>query len=41
MSRCVICGAPIAGPSLIGDDSALALHPGCLAEVSPRTRLSR
>jgi hypothetical protein len=35
MSRCGICGAPIAGPSLIGDDSALALHPDCLAERLP------
>ena len=35
MSRCVLCGAPIAGPSLIADDSALALHPACLAERLP------
>jgi hypothetical protein len=35
MSRCVIRGAPIAGPSRFGDDSALALHPGCLAERLP------
>jgi hypothetical protein len=32
MSRCVSCGAPIAGPNLVADHSALALHPGCLAE---------
>ena len=35
MSRCVICGAPIAGPSLIADDSGTALHPACLAERIP------
>jgi hypothetical protein len=35
MSRCVICGAPVAGPSLIADDSGTALHPACLAERLP------
>jgi hypothetical protein len=35
MRRCVSCGAPIAGPSLIGDDSALALHSDCFAERLP------
>jgi hypothetical protein len=35
MRRCVICGAPIAGPSLIADDSGPGLHAGCLAERLP------
>lgn len=35
MSLCVICGAPIAGPSLIAGESGTALHPRCLAERLP------
>jgi hypothetical protein len=35
MSRCVVCGDPIAGPSLIADDSGLGLHPDCLVERLP------
>jgi len=35
MSRCVLCGAPIAGPSLIADDARRELHPACLAERLP------
>lgn len=34
MRRCVVCGAPIAGPSLIADGGR-DLHPGCLAERLP------
>jgi hypothetical protein len=35
MSRCVVCGIPITGPSLVADDSGLALDPSCLAERLP------
>jgi hypothetical protein len=35
MSRCDICGAPIAGPRLVAGDSGTAVHAGCFAERLP------
>ena len=35
MRPCVVCAAPIAGPSLIADGAGRDLHPGCLAEHLP------
>jgi len=35
MTRCVICGAAIAGPSLIAGDAGTGLHPVCLTERLP------
>ena len=35
MRRCGVCGAPVAGSSLIADGAGQDLHPGCLAERLP------
>jgi hypothetical protein len=34
-SRCVVCGAPVSGPSVGTNDPGLALHPSCLVERLP------
>ena len=35
MYRCIACGHPIDGPSLLTGDTARRLHPDCFAERLP------